>query len=57
MRELETILDKRDVALCAPLLLIYAHKKCKTIGRLDTLHKHIHSNYTCNCMVPIRRQN
>ena len=34
MRELETILDKREVVLCAPLLLIYAHKRCKTIGRL-----------------------
>jgi len=34
MRELETILDKREVVLCAPLLLIYAHKRCKTIGKL-----------------------
>ena len=33
MRELETILDKRDMVLCAPMLLIYAHKRCKTIGK------------------------
>ena len=36
MRELETILDTRDVVLCAPLLLIYAHKRCKTIGKRHT---------------------
>ncbi len=32
MRELEVIVEKRDVSLCAAMLLIYAHKKCKTIG-------------------------
>jgi len=32
MRELETIQDKRDTVLCSSMLLIYAHKKCKTVG-------------------------
>ena len=33
MRELEPIVDKRDVVLCAPMLLVYAHKRCKTVGK------------------------
>ena len=33
MRELETIVEKRDMVLCAPMLLIYAHKRCKTVGK------------------------
>ncbi len=34
MRELEPIVEHRDVMLCAPLLLIYAHKKCTPVGEL-----------------------
>ena len=32
IKELETIQDKRDTVLCSAMLLVYAHKKCKTIG-------------------------
>ena len=34
MRELENLLDKRDLVVCAPLLLVHAHKKCKIVGKL-----------------------
>ncbi len=37
MRELERIMDKQDVILCALMLLIYAHKKCETVGKLNAL--------------------
>ena len=33
MCDLEAILEKRDTVLCAPMLLIYAHKRCKTVGK------------------------
>ena len=32
MRELEGIQDKRDTVLCSAMLLVYAHKKCKSVG-------------------------
>ena len=32
MRELEGIQDKRDTVLCSAMLLMYAHKKCKSVG-------------------------
>lgn len=32
MRELESIQDKRDTVLCSTMLLVYAHKKCKSVG-------------------------
>lgn len=32
MRELESIQDKRDTMLCSTMLLVYAHKKCKSVG-------------------------
>ena len=32
MRELERILEKTEVILCAPMLLAYAHKQCETVG-------------------------
>ena len=32
MRELEGIQDKRDTVLCSAMLLVYAHKKCKSLG-------------------------
>lgn len=38
MRELEAVVEKRDVVLCAPMLLVYAHKRCKTVGKLFNLH-------------------
>ena len=34
MRELENLLDKRDLVVCVPLLLVHAHKKCKIVGKL-----------------------
>ena len=34
MREVEGIQDSRDVALCAKLLLVYAHKKCSIVGEM-----------------------
>ena len=41
MRELESIQDKRDTVLCSAMLLVYAHKKCKTVGVYSTwMHKH-----------------
>lgn len=33
IRELESIADKRDMVLCSSMLLIHAHKKCKTVDR------------------------
>eukprot|EP00731_Ephydatia_muelleri_P012930 Em0007g240a len=33
IRELESISDKRDMVLCSSMLLIHAHKKCKTVDR------------------------
>ncbi len=33
MRELERIVDKPEVVLSAPMLLIYAHKLCETVGK------------------------
>ena len=32
MREVEAVQDCRDVALCAKMLLVYAHKRCKIVG-------------------------
>ena len=32
MREADTALESRDLSLAAKLLLVHAHKKCKTIG-------------------------
>ena len=32
MRELEGIQDKRDTVLCSAMLLVHAHKKCKSVG-------------------------
>lgn len=32
MRELESIQDKRDTVLCSTMLLVYTHKKCKSVG-------------------------
>ena len=32
MREVDTALESRDLSLAAKLLLVHAHKKCKTIG-------------------------
>lgn len=34
MREVETVQDSREMVLCARLLLIYAHKMCRIVGRL-----------------------
>ena len=36
IRELESISDKRDMVLCSSMLLIHAHKKCKTVGKLPS---------------------
>ena len=33
MRELDAIRDKRDVILCTTMALMYAHKRCKTVGK------------------------
>lgn len=35
MREVEAVQDSREMVLCARLLLIYAHKMCKIVGRLN----------------------
>ena len=37
MRELETLLEKKDLVVCAPLLLVHAHKKCKIVGEFKHL--------------------
>lgn len=36
MRELERILEKPEVVLCASMLLTYAHKQCETVGKTRT---------------------
>ena len=51
MRELESIVDKRDVVLCAPLLLIYAHKKCKTIGEENPVYNCCFQNDITMCSI------
>ena len=33
MRVAEIVQDSRDVSLAAKMLLIYAHKKCKIVGK------------------------
>lgn len=33
MREVRGLLDSPDVILAAPLLLIYAHRQCKTVDK------------------------
>ena len=33
MRELEQLKDKRDVNICSIMALIFAHKKCKSLGK------------------------
>ena len=37
IRELESLLDKRDLVVCAPLLLVHAHKRCKLVGQYSTI--------------------
>ena len=49
MRELTAIQDQQEVCLCCPLLLIHAHRKCKTVDRdaiqqLDATVKKIRTN-------------
>ena len=39
MRSLQTIKDKRDVILCSSMALVYAHKRCSTIGKKNTSKK------------------
>lgn len=38
IRELESISDKRDMVLCSSMLLIHAHKKCKTVGKTEIIY-------------------
>ena len=32
IRELEGLIDKKDLVVCVPLLLVHAHKRCKLVG-------------------------
>ena len=47
MRELETIQDKRDTVLCSAMLLVYAHKKCKTVGMHNERGAWVHECINC----------
>ena len=38
MRELDVLKDKRDVNLCSTMALILAHKKGRSIGKLETIN-------------------
>ena len=55
MRELEPILEKRDVILCVPLLLVYAHKKCTPVGKLLICCIHSSRQFSL-CSVVIRQK-
>ena len=48
MRELESIQDKRDTVLCSTMLLVYAHKKCKSVG-VSVIFIFILCIYLFNC--------
>lgn len=39
MREVEAVQDSKDVVLCAKMLLIYAHKKCKIVGKYMCIYR------------------
>lgn len=45
MRSLQTIKDKRDVILCSSMALVYAHKRCSTIGKKKTPRKNNNVTY------------
>ena len=54
IRELEGLQDNRDLVVCAPLLLVHAHKRCKLVGQCQpciVLHMHLDETMTVNFQI------